>query len=234
MRMCVIDDDRRDPKERSRNETHSHSRMQSTRPIDAEDEAAGEELKHRRRGQNPQHGLERDGSSHIEQDDDRCPSNKEAVRDAFRNEEQKKEDEVEVNLVAERPALQNQHVAMRGNQQVGGKDVRPMSGARIDPSRIEEVRHQDDGRVNPVDRKDPREAMVDKRPGVGCTVELSNRNRGDDDPADDKEEIDSHAAELEDAKEVSRAVLNLLAAKVGHYHQHGRESTTDLNADDAF
>ena len=45
------------------------------------------------------------------------------MRDLLGCEEKQEEDEVEVELVAERPALQDQHVLVGRDEQVGGEDV---------------------------------------------------------------------------------------------------------------
>jgi hypothetical protein len=79
-----------------------------------------------------------------------------------------------------------------------------------------------DGGVDPEDGKDAGEAMVEEDSGVDRSAEFSCCDRGNDDAADDEEEIDAEGALLEEAHVIGGAVVCFDAVKVGEYDEEGR------------
>ena len=89
-----------------------------------------------------------------------------------------------------------------------------------------------EGGVDPEDGEDAGEAMVEEDSGVAGRTEFSCCDRGDDDAADNEEEIDAEGAVLEEEKVVGGGVLCLDAVEMGEHDEQRRYAATDLNGDD--
>jgi hypothetical protein len=128
--------------------------------------------------------------------------------------------------------LQEKHWLVGGDEEVGGEQVEGLSGAGIGRW-VEVTGDEGEGGVDPEDGKDASEAVIEEDAGVVWACEFSGCDRGDDDAADDEEEIDAEGAVVEEAKVVGGAEFVFDAVKVREDDEEGGESATDLDADDS-
>ena len=104
---------------------------------------------------------------------------------------------------------------MGGDEQVGGEKVIGVGVVSIASRMVEGVGDEENRGVDPEDGEDAGEAMVEEDAGVTGAAESSSSDRGDHDAADDKEEIDTEGAVLEEVHVVGGAVGGFNAMKVG-------------------
>ncbi len=214
--------------------------MKATATVDVEEDTAGEKFEHGGAGEELD---DRDGGEadvELQPDDGDAPQSEEPGGGAFGDEEEKeKEDEIEVKLVAEGPALQKNHLEVGGDKEVGGKEVMERvdlgaGGVLSGGEGIEMAGDEGDGGVDPEDGEDAREAMVEEDACVGGLGESSGCDRGDDDAADDEEQIDTESAVLQERQAIGGKVFCFDAVEMSEHDKEGGESATDLNADDPF
>jgi hypothetical protein len=97
----------------------------------------------------------------------------------------------------------------------------------------EMIRKEREGVVDPEDGEDAGEAMVEEDVGVAGRGEFSCCDGGDDDAADDEEDIHADIAVAEEAKVLGGEVSLFDSVQVGEDDEEGRDSATDLDADDS-
>jgi hypothetical protein len=164
----------------------------------------------------------------LEADDGDAPEGEKPRGDALGSEEKKEEDEVEVELVGEGPALQEEHGEMGGDEQIGREEIDWVLRSGCGGQRVEAAGDEGDGGVDPEDGEDAGEAMVEEDERVEGAAKFAGGDGGDDDSADDKEEIDAESAVLEGEHEVGGAIFSFDSVEVGENDEHGGETATDL------
>jgi hypothetical protein len=95
------------------------------------------------------------------------------------------------------------------------------------------VRKEREGVVDPEDGKDASKTVIEKDSGVVGAAEFSRGDGGDDDAADDEEDIYADIAVAEEAKVMGGVVSFFDAVDVGEDDEKCGESATDLDADDS-
>ena len=75
--------------------------------------------------------------------------------------------------------------------------------------------------------------MIQEDGGVARAAESSGADRGDDDAADDEEDVDADIAISEQMEMIGGGVIFFDPVDVGEDDKESGESTTDLNADDS-
>jgi hypothetical protein len=95
------------------------------------------------------------------------------------------------------------------------------------------IRKEREGVVDPEDGEDAGEAVIQEDGGILAAVEFSCGDGGDDDAADDEEDIHADIAVAEEAKVLGGEVSLFDAVKMGEDDEESRESATDLNAGDS-
>jgi len=75
--------------------------------------------------------------------------------------------------------------------------------------------------------------VIEEDTGVAGPAEFPSGDRGDDDAADDEEEIDAEGSVLDEEQVIGGGVLCLDAMEMGQHDEQGRYAATDLNADDS-
>jgi hypothetical protein len=198
-----------------------------------EEEAAGEELQYRGVDEDLDESVRGEADPELEDDDGDAPEGEKPGGDALGGKEKKEEDEVEVKLVGEGPALQEEHGEVGGDEQVGRHEIDWVLWSGCGGQRVEAAGDESDGGVDPEDGEDAGEAVVEKDEGVAGAAEFVGCDGGDDDAADDEEEIDAESAMLEGEHEVGGAIFSFDAVEVGENDEHGGQTATDLNAYDS-
>jgi hypothetical protein len=95
------------------------------------------------------------------------------------------------------------------------------------------VRKEREGVVDPEDGEDAGEAVIEEDGGILGAAEFSCGDGGDDDAADDEEDINADIAVGEEAKVLGGEVSLFDAVQVGQYDEESGESATDLDANDS-
>jgi hypothetical protein len=166
----------------------------------------------------------------LEADDGDAPEGEKPRGDALGGEEKQEEDEVEVEFVGEGPALQEEHGELGGDEQIGREEIDWVLWGGCRGQGIEAAGDKGDGGVDPEDGEDAGEAVIEEDCGVLGAAKFVGCDGGDDDAADDEEEIDAESAVLEGEHEVGGAIFSFDAVEVGENDQHGGETAADLNA----
>jgi len=92
--------------------------------IDGVDAAAGEEFEDGGADEELDDGVGREADVEFEGGDRDAPESQKPGNQTFgRREEQEEESDVEIELVAEGPALQEEHEPVGGDEEIGGDDV---------------------------------------------------------------------------------------------------------------
>jgi len=95
------------------------------------------------------------------------------------------------------------------------------------------IRKEREGVVDPEDGEDAGEAVIQEDGGILGAAEFSCGDGGDDDAADDEEDIDADIAVAEEAKVLGGEVSLFDAVEVGEDDEESGESATNLDADDS-
>jgi hypothetical protein len=223
------EDDCGETKERGGEEQDAGGGVQARTTVDVEEETASEEFEYGGTEEELDYGIRGEADVELQRDYGETPETEKPWGEAFWGyKEEEKEDEVEVELVAEGPTLQQNHREVGGDEEVGSDDVE--AG---DSPMGEEVRQQSEGGVDPEDGKDAGEAMIEEDTGVGAATEFSCGNGGDDDAADDEEEIDAEIAVTEETEIVDGEVLRFNTVDMSENDDESGKSATDLDADDS-
>jgi hypothetical protein len=90
-----------------------------------------------------------------------------------------------------------------------------------------------EGVVDPEDGEDAGEAVIEEDGGILRAAEFSCGDGGDDDAADDEEDIHADFAVAKEAKVLGGEVSLFDAVQVGEDDEESGESATDLDADDS-
>ena len=197
------------------------------------EEAAGEELQHRRVDEDLDQSVGGEADPKLEADDGDAPESEKPGGEALGGEEKKEEDEVEVELVGEGPALQEEHGEVGGDEQIGCHEIDWVFWGGCGGQRVEAAGDEGEGGVDPEDGGDAGEAVVEEDDGVVGAAEFVGGDGGDDDAADDEEEIDAERAMLEGEHEVGSAIFSFDAVEVSENDEHRGQTATDLNAFDS-
>jgi hypothetical protein len=98
--------------------------------------------------------------------------------------------------------------------------------------RQEIVGREGDGGEDPEDGVDAGDTVVEEDDGVTWIGEFSGGYGGDDEAADDEEEVDAEGSVIEEAHEIGGAVFQLDAVKMAEDDEDGCEAAADLDAYD--
>lgn len=94
----------------------------------------------------------------------------------------------------------------------------------------EMVGREGDCGEDPEDGVDAGDAVVEEDAGIAWAGEFSSGYGGDDEAADDEEEVDAKGSVIEGAHEVGGAVFELDAVEMAEDDEDGCEAAADLNA----
>ena len=95
------------------------------------------------------------------------------------------------------------------------------------------VRKEGEGGEDPENGEDAGETVVEEGGRVARASEFSGGDGGDDDAADNKEDVDAKIAVAEEMEMTGGEMIFFDAVDVGEDDQESGESATDLNADDS-
>jgi hypothetical protein len=128
--------------------------------------------------------------------------------------------------------LKERHGEAGWDEEVRRKEIEGALGSAVCYWR-EVVGEEREGVVDPEDGKDASEAVIEEDGGVLAAVEFSCGDGGDDDAADDEEDVYADIAVAEEVKMIGVEVSLFDAVDVGENDEECGESATDLDAEDS-
>jgi hypothetical protein len=229
---CVMEDDCNEQNEGGGEEEDSGCGMQAGAAVDVKEDVSSEELEDGRADEELNHEYWRDADMELQRDDSDAPKSEEPGGDAFGYEKEESDGEVEVDLEAEGPALKERHGQASWDEEIGRQEIQGALASAACQWR-EMIRKERKGVVDPEDGEDAGEAVIQEDGGILGAPEFSCGDGGDDDAADDEEDIHADIAVAEEAKVLGGEVSYFDAVQVGQYDEESGESATDLDADDS-
>jgi hypothetical protein len=128
--------------------------------------------------------------------------------------------------------LKERHRELSWDEEVGRKNTEGvLVGAAC--QWCETVRKEREGVVDPEDWEDAGEAVIEEDGGVVRAAEFSCGDGGDDDAADDEEDVYADISIAEETKVMRGEVSLFDAVDVSEDDEECGESATDLDADDS-
>jgi hypothetical protein len=157
----VVEDDRDEPGEGDGEKKDSSGGMRARAAIEMKEGVSGEKFKDGWADEELNHRDGREADVKLEHDDGDAPESEEPGDDAFRQEKEQSNGEVEVELEAEGPALKERHGEIRWDEEIGRQN---MEGALVGATYRgrEIVRKEREGVVDPKDGEDAGEAVTEE------------------------------------------------------------------------
>ena len=206
--------------------------MEAGAAVEVKEGVSSEELEDGRADEELNHEYLGETDVELKRDDGDAPKSKEPGGDVFGYEKEQSDGEVEVDLEAEGPALKERHGQASWDKEIRRQETEGTLVSAACQWR-EMIRKEREGVVDPEDGEDPGEAVIQEDGGILGTAEFSCGDGGDDDAADDEEDVYADISVGEEAKVLGGEVSLFDAVQVGEDDEEGRESATDLNAGDS-